>query len=174
MSTGDFAHEHPVVWTVDGILTESTCRTVVTSARKHPWQSVPNSPWALCRLANPTLQNLVEFNSLAHTPPTLSDGKRCGLSTELQCYRQMPGTKSVSPFSPNTNEDNNSAYRLTLFIYLNDDFEAGNEIFMETGLDISPQIGRGVFYSQAARCEHPELLSGEKYLLSGHIIYRPV
>ena len=105
-------------------------------------------------------------------PCDLGEYQAIGLNELFRFYRydvqQQFNWHYDAPYQRNHNE--RSFY--TFMIYLNADFEGGATAF--DGLEVVPQIGDGLFFSQELEHAGLPVTSGRKYILRTDIMYSNV
>ena len=107
-----------------------------------------------------------------HIPPFLAGRQAIGISERFRFYRYEPG----QCFAPHTDgsfrRDNGEESRLTLLIYLNDDFEGG-----ETAFDdhvVTPRRGLALAFRHELLHEGRVVTSGVKYVLRSDVMFNPI
>lgn len=89
----------------------------------------------------------------------------------LRIYRYEPGERHGVHWDTEV-EAEGGISRITLVVYLNDDFQGGATDFPELELTISPRTGRALLFQHRVLHEATEVTQGTKYVLRTDLIYR--
>lgn len=157
-----------VVYEIYGILTDEECIKLINTAKEKGlsdstvWNYVNKDGNSLDKAHRTSKQSWINDNEsvIASKISRLSEaltGISMSNQESLQVARYEQGGKFNAHYDSCTDDDkefcakmNNNAgeRRSTLLIYLNDDFEGGFTEFVDIGISIKPERGKGIlFYS---------------------------
>lgn len=169
------------VFTIQNLWSPATCQQFIQQSESEGFEkalvNTINGPvameemrnndrlfWEDEDLAEQIWQEMEEF-----VPGDLGEYQAIGLNELFRFYRydvsQQFNWHYDAPYHRNQNEQ--SFY--TFMIYLNDDFTGGATAFR--GLEITPQIGDGLIFSQELEHAGLPVTSGRKYILRTDIMY---
>ena len=181
---GHFDFSHPLVWTVDDVLSDSACAEILRAHAEGPW--LPATVNARDgRVVDAKIRNnhlaLVDDLPLAQAllerlrpslPATLMGMSLSRLKPRMRCYRYEPGER----FGPHGDQsypgEPGERSLLTLMVYLNDDFEGGQTAFLDLGQIVEPRRGMGLLFQHMVLHEGREVRAGTKYVLRTDVFYR--
>lgn len=105
-------------------------------------------------------------------PSEVDEYKAIGLNEKFRFYRYKDGQQfKVHPDGAfKRNEFEHS--KITLIIYLNEEFEGGKTIFVNPFQEIEPKTGKLLLFSHAQLHKGEEVPEGTKYVLRSDIMYR--
>ncbi len=105
-----------------------------------------------------------------HVPPQIDDEMACGLGRRFDVRRFVPG----DDFAPHSDEptivDEFTASRMTLVVYLNDDFRGGTTRFRK--LKVPAKQGSALLFRHDLEHGMEPITAGTKYVLRGDVLYR--
>ncbi|MCA9704992.1 MAG: 2OG-Fe(II) oxygenase [Myxococcales bacterium] len=119
-----------------------------------------------------TLRTRLEASGQA-LPTAFRGGALVGANPRLRIYRYRPGQRHGTHWDSEVELEGGAVLsRLTLVVYLNDDFAGGHTHFPELDVSVSPKRGRALLFQhrllhEACRVEH-----GIKYALRTDVLYR--
>lgn len=100
--------------------------------------------------------------------PVLDGQSACGLPKDLRFYRYLPGQRfKMHKDGPWTEGDLTS--RLTLLVYLNNDFTGGDTGFRD--FRVEPKAGDALLFIHDTWHEGAAVESGVKYVLRSDVLY---
>ncbi len=105
-----------------------------------------------------------------YVPSELDSDVAAGLNPRLRIYRYDRGQR----FAPHTDrpiEVDGLASRLSVIVYLNEDFRGGVTRFRR--LRVPPRMGTAVLFRHELEHEATPVLSGTRYVLRTDVMYRP-
>lgn len=104
------------------------------------------------------------------TPARVGDGTAVGLNERFRAYRYSPGQRFMmhrdGPFVRESGERS----RLTVLIYLNDDYDGGRTEFEEGG-GVPPTTGGVLLFAHPLRHAGARVTRGRKYVLRTDVMY---
>jgi predicted 2-oxoglutarate/Fe(II)-dependent dioxygenase YbiX len=105
--------------------------------------------------------------------PLFMEGRQAiGINERFRVYRYEPGQY----FAPHTDgsfrRQNGEESRLTLLVYLNDDFEGGETAFSDDV--VVPARGMALVFRHEFLHEGRAVVSGSKYVLRSDVMFNPV
>lgn len=185
MYAGHFDFTHPLVWTVDDVLTADECGRIIADLGDAAWLSATVNS-ASGRVVNDRLRNntlaLIDDPDLADlvmtrlgndVPQALKGNTVVGIKDRLRCYRyqvgQYFGLHNDQSYSGREGERS----ELTMMVYLNDDYEGGETAFPELERVISPKVGMALLFQHMVLHEGRAVTDGTKYVLRSDVLYRP-
>ncbi|WP_068873036.1 2OG-Fe(II) oxygenase [Xanthomonas translucens] len=108
----------------------------------------------------------------ANTPAYLGGNVLVGPSEYIRLYKYVPGQY----FKPHTEhpwiKNDTERTRAVILVYLNDDFEGGDTVFLDYGRVIRPKKGLVLGFQDQVLHEGEEVTSGEKYVLRFDLVYK--
>ena len=184
MFAGHFDFSHPLVWTVDGVLSDSACADLLRAHAEGPWlpatvnasdgrvvdAKIRNNHLAL--VDDPALADALLERLRAELPTSLMGMTLSRLKSRMRCYRYEPGER----FGPHGDQsypgEPGERSLLTLMVYLNEDFEGGETAFLELDQVIVPRRGMALLFQHMVLHEGREVRAGTKYVLRTDVFYR--
>lgn len=181
---GHFDFAHPLVWTVDDVLTPDECDRVLAGCSAGPWHAatvnrdagravdrrIRNNQLAL--VDDPVLARELLERLRPELPARLMGCELSGVKERLRCYRYQVGEY----FAPHGDQSYpggpGERSLLTLMVYLNDDFAGGQTAFLELGRVVEPRRGRALLFQHMVLHEGRAVTAGTKYVLRTDVFYR--
>lgn len=106
------------------------------------------------------------------TPAYLGENLLTGPSEYIRLYKYVPGQY----FKPHCEhpwlKNDNERTRAVILLYLNDDFEGGDTVFLDYGRVIKPRKGLVLGFQDQLLHEGEEVTKGEKFVLRFDLVYR--
>lgn len=189
MYAGHFDFAHPLVWTVDGLLSADACLARLRALESAEWlHATVNS--ATGRVVKANLRNNMVavlrdpedaaqlFARIApHAPAEMcfeesSKVTLFGLNTPLRVYRYDVGQSFGVHIDQSYRGPDETLSRLTFMVYLNDDFEGGETTFPPLDQVVEPRTGRMVLFQHAVEHAGEVVTRGTKYVLRSDVLYR--
>jgi prolyl 4-hydroxylase len=181
---GHFDLTHPLVWTVDDVLTPAACDRLIATCDAGPWLEATVNRSA-GRAVDSKIRNnrlvLVDDAALAGAllerlrpdlPARLMGMTLSGIKDRMRCYQYRVGEY----FAPHGDQSYpggpGERSLLTLMVYLNDDFEGGQTAFLELDRVITPRRGQALLFQHMVLHEGRPVTAGTKVVLRTDIFYR--
>ncbi|MBH0056370.1 2OG-Fe(II) oxygenase [Pseudoalteromonas sp. SWXJZ94C] len=102
--------------------------------------------------------------------PTFSDTKAIELSPHFRFYKYFRGHK-FNMHKDGKQKIKENETRLTLLIYLNDDYTGGDTLFRTDNISINPVTGTALCFEHHEWHKGSVVTSGVKYVLRTDIVY---
>lgn len=177
--------KHPLVWTVEGILSPAECTELIERfERLNPVLATVNTgrkPDGEYRTElrnnarvikdDPELASLLFQRVRPQLPERLSGKHLRSANERFRFYRYEPGQYFKPHYDGSFRRNEREASLLTFMIYLNGDFDGGETNFLELGRSIKPQAGLAILFQHHVLHESATLLRGKKYALRSDIMY---
>jgi hypothetical protein len=176
---------HPMVFSVDGVLTDAECQALV---REVDARGPTSAPITTGRgfVHRPDIRNntRVMFDDVplaARLFTRLGDclpGPMCGgllpvgLNERFRGYRYEPGQRFAPHYDGAFVRNPSEQSLLTFMVYLNQDFEGGTTDFLQYGVRVQPRTGRALLFQHFLLHEGTVLHRGVKYALRSDVMYR--
>jgi hypothetical protein len=169
------------VFTVSGFLSLAECDSYVAFSESCGFGEAPiNTSFgpAMIKDVRNNSRVLVDIPSLAqfvweraklYAPATLAGQRAVGVNERFRFYRYDPGQTFRWHRDGYFERDNRERSRLTLMIYLNDDFEGGQTRFEHTV--IQPRKGMALCFAHRLLHEGAEVKRGRKYVMRTDVMY---
>lgn len=170
----------PDAYHLDGLFDEATCRDYIRLSEDLGYETAAidlNGVQTVVKEIrnnerlihdNPELTEAL-FQRLREYLPASLDGHRItGLNERLRFYRYDPG-QIFRWHRDGSFKRENEQSRLSLVIYLNQDFEGGATEFRE--FSVTPKTGRAVVFKHELLHEGAGLKSGRKYIMRTDVMY---
>jgi prolyl 4-hydroxylase len=116
-----------------------------------------------------SLAQLVWQRAAQYVPQTLAGHRAIGVNERFRFYRYDPGQTFRWHRDGYFERPNRERSRLTLMVYLNDDFEGGETRFEQ--VVIKPLTGKALFFVHHLLHEGAEVKRGRKYVLRTDVMY---
>jgi hypothetical protein len=187
MYAGHFDFQHPLLWTVDALLSPDECRAILERHADAEWLA-----GTVNRLEGRAVDTVIRDNATAivrepalaqdlyqrlrpHLPATMRDDGRSvavrGLNLPLRIYRYDPGQH----FGPHQDQSyagpGGTSSLLTFLVYLNHDFEGGGTTFLDEGRTVVPCTGTALLFQHKVLHAGERVLRGTKYVLRTDVLY---
>jgi len=107
-----------------------------------------------------------------HVPPFLDGRQAIGINERFRFYRYDPAQYFVGHVDGVFRRGNGDESRLTLMVYLNDDFTGGETAFAETV--VTPSTGLALLFRHELFHEGQPVMAGVKHVLRSDVMYGPV
>jgi predicted 2-oxoglutarate/Fe(II)-dependent dioxygenase YbiX len=95
-----------------------------------------------------------------------------GANERFRCYRYQPGQYFKPHYDGWFERNPHERSRLTLMVYLNDDFTGGGTRFLEFGVEVAPRAGMALVFQHPVLHEGCTIERGVKYVLRSDVMYR--
>lgn len=163
-----------------GAFAPNECRDLIDLALTHGFESAQvrthHGSQALPHIRNnqraqfPNVMWVAELWSRVQSwsLPVLEGERPIGLPRDLRFYAYAPGQRFKMHKDGAWLEDGQVS-RLTLLVYLNDDFEGGGTDFRD--FVVSPRTGDALLFVHDTWHEGQTVLSGTKYVLRSDVLY---
>jgi predicted 2-oxoglutarate/Fe(II)-dependent dioxygenase YbiX len=115
------------------------------------------------------LANAIWERAKDYVPGVLAGFRALGINERFRFYRYDPGQAFRWHRDGYFQRENGERSRLTLMVYLNDDFEGGETLFEE--VVVRPQRGMALCFIHHLLHEGAEVISGRKYVLRTDVMY---
>ena len=187
---GELLASSPEVRLFRNLFTPAECAFLIDVASPKMTPSVVVNPQTGQQVPNPVRTSDGAAFPLAGENPAMhalcrrlaaASGTDVGQGEPLQILRYSPGQEFRPHFDAIHDTDNQRI--LTFLVYLNDDYEGGETLFLASGLKVKGQTGDGLLFRNAddsgrqdPNAQHAGLppTAGEKFLASRWIRQRPV
>ncbi len=184
MYAGDFDLSHPILWTVENMMTPAQCEQLVRFIDKEqPTRATVDTgrPGGEIRddlrnnrritLDDATLANNLFLKAGSRIPSRLGGMKVCGINERIRYYMYQPGEYFRLHRDGFFQRNKEEKSLLTFMVYLNGNFEGGETSFPEINETVTPGTGLAVFFQHRALHESVVLRSGAKYVLRSDVMY---
>lgn len=185
MYAGHLDLHHPLVWTVDDVLTPAECEAYAARMRDGRAEVAPivgaDGPEIDLATRNNTRvmwDDVAEANALLarlgdRVPARLSGAELAGANPRMRLYRYGPGERHGAHWDTVVELDGGVRSLVTLVVYLNDGFVGGHTDFPELGRSIEPRRGRALLFQHRVLHVATEVRAGEKLVLRTDVLYGP-
>lgn len=115
------------------------------------------------------------FAAIQHAaPPRLDDMEIVSLVEQrTACMRYSEGEYfGLHTDSPFVAQDG-AFTKLSLVLYLNDDYSGGETVFPDLALEVSPEIGKILLFPPNLHHMSKPISRGTKYIVRSEVLYRP-
>jgi hypothetical protein len=115
------------------------------------------------------------FAAVSQSLPEALDGMQLDslVPDRTSCMRYLVGEyfglHSDSPFCAH---DGQSIAKLSLVLYLNDDYQGGETVFPDLNISVRPQVGKFLAFAPATRHSSTPIIEGTKYIIRSEVLYR--
>lgn len=107
----------------------------------------------------------------AHLPPFLDGRQAIGLNGRFRYYRYQGGQQFSGHVDAAYRRSTGEESRLTLMVYLNDDFDGGETTFLDG--TVKPQRGMALAFRHELFHEGRAVTRGRKYVLRTDVMFNP-
>lgn len=181
------------LWVIDDALPAPDCAKLIARARRTGWHNDTSEisfplprvePRVTCRVEGPDLERppfatledarlaLMLFYRVQHALPTaIGEAQLAGLRPSMRCVRYHPGEGTDLHEDAARHDGAGAVSRLTLLLYLNDNFEGGETMFPELGRRIEPAAGRALVFEHGLLHRGLAVEGGDKYVLRAEVFY---
>ncbi len=106
-------------------------------------------------------------------PTAFRGGRLVGANPRLRVYRYRPGQRHGAHWDTEVELAGGAAIsRMTLVLYLNDDFEGGQTRFSELDAVVTARTGRALLFQHRLLHEACAVTEGSKYVLRTDVVFR--
>ncbi len=105
----------------------------------------------------------------SHVPVMIAGRQAWGLNERWRMYRYHPGQRFARHNDAAFRRANGEQSKLTLLLYLNEDFEGGETTFVEGA--VTPKRGTALVFPHELLHAGTEVRSGVKYVLRSDVMY---
>jgi hypothetical protein len=158
------------IWVEDDLLTRAEAESVIEQAEA--------TGFAVARLADCGRRNSEVFLRREETRSELAARLHCILSASsvelaevFECYRYSSGA-AVAAHADSPTRIGKELSVMTLVVYLNENFEGGQTIFPEIGLEVQPRNGSGLVFNHGLIHAGSEVRRGTKYILRTAVSFK--
>jgi predicted 2-oxoglutarate/Fe(II)-dependent dioxygenase YbiX len=185
----------PEIFTVEDVLDRAECRELIERGEALGFQAA-TVPLEYGPTVMPGVRNnervLFDDRALADAlwervrelvPPEIDGWRAHRLNDRLRFYRYDPGQRFKRHKDGIVALHSGEESRLSFLMYLNDDFEGGETIFIEYPdktatepsfrLVVKPRTGLGLFFRHQRWHEGAPIVEGRKYVLRSDVFYLP-
>jgi predicted 2-oxoglutarate/Fe(II)-dependent dioxygenase YbiX len=174
---------HPLVWTVDGVLSESECSSLRATIDALEWQPALVSVAGGARripdlrdndrafLRSPPLAEMLFRRVETQVPSRLDGMDVVGANELLRCYRYGVGHRFGLHYDGRYVRNERERSLLTFMVYLNDDFDGGHTRFPDVGRNVVPRAGTALLFEHFVLHEGCAVTAGTKYVIRSDIMY---
>jgi hypothetical protein len=120
-------------------------------------------------LDDPSLAQSFWDRSAPYTPSTLGGHRAVGVNERFRFYRYDPGQTFRWHVDGAFERPNGERSRITLIVYLNDDFEGGETRFGNAV--VQPVTGMALFFIHQLAHEGAPVTRGRKYVMRTDVMY---
>lgn len=173
--------ETPLLWRVEGVLSEAECEAWVERIEAADPQLATNNPvyrdQDRVMFDDPAAADALFERLLPHLPERIGELRRVGLNERLRCYRYAPGQRFLEHMDHWYQPSPTRITLLTVLIYLNAcgdplGFEGGETRFSEQLEEtVVPTPGLVVLFQHKLRHEGLPVTRGTKYLIRTDVLY---
>ncbi|MEL6182377.1 MAG: 2OG-Fe(II) oxygenase [Myxococcota bacterium] len=190
MYVDHFDFDLPLLWTVEGALTPEECETLLHQAERGTWlDATVNSAEGrvvqshirnntLVVLDVPEWAAVLEARLEPHLPKVYKGGQWVCVGPKMRCYRytagQHFGLHRDQFYQGPMHHGHPLISRLTLMVYLNDDFDGGETDFPEQSQVVVPRQGSALLFQHMLLHEGKQVDRGTKYVLRTDVFYTSV
>jgi predicted 2-oxoglutarate/Fe(II)-dependent dioxygenase YbiX len=166
------------IYQIRNAVSPSGCRDYVQQGDRVGW--IPSNISELNPLyarsqANINIDTRALFAAIRHTaPPRLDDMDIVSLAeqrTQLMRYSEGEyfGVHTDSPFVA----QDGAITKLSLVLYLNDDYTGGETVFPDLALEVRPEVGKILLFPPDLPHMSKPISHGAKYIVRSEVLYRP-
>lgn len=115
------------------------------------------------------------FAAIQHTAPPRLDGMEIISLVEQRtaCMRYSEGEYfGLHTDSPFVAQDG-ACTKLSLVLYLNDDYSGGETFFPDLALEVNPEVGKVLLFPPNLHHMSKPIYRGTKYIVRSEVLYRP-
>lgn len=175
----------PFVWTIPDVFSAAECaalidrietigpeRAPITTGRGFVMDPrVRNNTRSM--FDDPSLAALI-FERIQTFVPAAMCGEESpvGLNERWRCYRYEPGQFFAPHYDGAFVRNEQEGSRLTLILYLNEDFEGGETNFLDLDVSVRPRTGQALLFQHALLHESAPIVRGTKYAARSDVMYR--
>lgn len=169
------------IYTLPDVLSADECEEYISMSERAGFGAAPISTFG-GEVLRPNVRNnarvMLDDEKIAaslwarvkdEVPVFLNGRQAVGLNERLRFYRYDSGQQFATHMDGSFVRQNGERSLLTFMLYLNDSFEGGETIFIET--TIKPQKGMALIFQHALIHEGAAVISGRKYVLRSDVMY---
>jgi predicted 2-oxoglutarate/Fe(II)-dependent dioxygenase YbiX len=169
----------PRAFSIPAFLTAQECSQLIQLAQAHGFSSAGvrttegERSMPTIRNNEQTMVEAPEWVSLmwsrlcAVDMPAIDGAKAAGLPKDLRFYKYSPGQR-FKMHKDGPWQENGMTSRLTLLVYLNDDFTGGQTDFRE--FKVAPEAGSALLFVHDTWHEGMQVVEGVKYVLRSDVL----
>lgn len=177
---------HPLVWTVDDVLTRQECNTAIeriealgpslatiNTDRGHIIrQGIRNN--GRVTIDDDKFSQLLFQRVRNKVPDKLQSMSVVGANERLRCYRYQPGEYFGLHYDGSYARNERERSLLTFMVYLNDmsEAEGGETNFPELEKSFRPRQGSALLFQHMLLHEGARVVAGTKYAIRSDIMYQ--
>jgi predicted 2-oxoglutarate/Fe(II)-dependent dioxygenase YbiX len=120
-----------------------------------------------CKLADALWQRVARM-----VPETINQNSVVGLNQRLRFYRYQPGQSFGLHRDGFYQRSQSERSRLTLILYLNDEYSGGETFFADSESLIAPRAGKAILFPHQLWHEGRTVKDGHKYILRTDVMYK--
>jgi len=164
-------YEHP------GVVSPAVCRAYIDRSERACWHksNIRELNPAYSREQSSITIDVDElFGEICPCAPRVLDNMTIAslVRARTVCMRYSPGEY----FGPHTDApfraNDQSVTKLSMVLYLNDDYSGGKTSFPDISLDVRPEVGKVLLFAPDLRHMSQTVLSGVKYIVRSEVLYR--
>lgn len=156
---------------IDEFISDSECQDLIEISRRGPWHQ---SNFGSRKIFSLNTSHLPYFESLVkmHVPSSFHSWQYVGIHPgTFQIFRYDKDDEFPSHTDKEIAVSDTVCSLFTIVVYLNNSM-GGQTIFSELGKAIEPQAGKAVIFPQNLLHSSTKVLSDEKFILRGQILYQ--
>lgn len=169
------------IWTIEGFLSPQKCSDLILLSEHIGYSqatvSLPECARFMKGLRNNDRVQLNDpkfaaalYSKLLPSLPVLESGEHpIGLYEHFRFYRYSVDQRFKRHIDGRVNVDGRES-RVTLMLYLNDDYQGGETKFSE--ITIEPKTGMALMFIHELKHESTPITTGQKYVLRTDIFYQ--
>jgi hypothetical protein len=166
------------VYEYRGLISPTVCRSYIERSQQARWfkSNISELNPSYSREQSPiNIDTNALFAAVRPLAPPVIDDLEIETLVKVRtvCMRYLPGNH----FGPHTDtpfrDQNGNVTKLSLVLYLNDDYSGGETSFPGIPLDVKPEVGKILLFAPDLLHLSKAILSGVKYIIRSEILYRP-
>ncbi|MCB9527167.1 MAG: 2OG-Fe(II) oxygenase [Myxococcales bacterium] len=166
-----------------GVIDPATCAAVIADAEARGFAEAPiNLPGGEVRRTDIRDNDRVMYDDPAlaarlwealapHCPARVGEGEAVGLNERFRVYRYAVGQRFMMHRDGWFARDARERSRLTVLVYLNDDYAGGRTEF-DGGHGVDPETGAALLFAHSMKHRGAPVERGRKYVLRTDVMYR--
>ena len=173
---------------IEGLLDAETCKALVRAIPEQGWreeQSRTRGPNldvaeggdprqdAVADVYDPRLALRLYWRAQDHLPLQIDGHELFAIRPTLRLVRYREGQGTTAHRDCAVSGAAGERSRLTLLIYLNDDFEGGETQFVDGQTTVSPSVGKALLFAHGEMHRGDVVRDGTKYVLRCEVYYAP-
>ena len=170
-------HLETRIYQIHNAVSSSVCRDYAQQGDRTGWSSTNISelnPLFSRSQAHINIDTQALFAAIQHTAPPHLDNMDIVSLAEQQtaCMRYSEGEYfGIHTDSPFVAQDG-AITKLSLVLYLNDDYTGGETVFPDLALEIKPEVGKILLFPPILRHMSKPISHGAKYIIRSEVLYR--